>query len=238
MRNPNTPLDDPNSRNERAYQRLRQAILLGELEANERLRVADLEGRFALGLTPIREALARLASEGLVQMEARRGAWVLETSAAEFADLMQTRRTVERLCLLAAMEHGDAAWEADVLAAAHRLARTPLPNQSDRGDAALEWETQHRLFHAALVSACGSEWLLRFWNQLADHSQRYRKIRLKGPLVERDVHAEHQGLLDAVLRRDAKQVVALMDRHLGATEAAVKAGFASKAVAQTIDPAL
>ena len=47
----------------------------------------------------------------------------------------------------------------------------------------------------ALVSACGSEWLLQFWNQLADHSERYRKIRLHGPLVARNVQAEHQALL-------------------------------------------
>ena len=219
-------LADAGSRTEKAYQRLRQEILQGALNPSERLRVADLEERFTLGLTPIREALTRLASEGLVSMESRRGARVLETSQEELADLMRTRREIERLCLTQAIERGDAAWEAEILAALHVLTRTPLPDFQDPAAMASQWEAQHRRFHAALVSACGSTWLLRFWNQLVDHSQRYRKIRLKGPLVARDVHAEHQAIVDAVLKRDAKLAVALMDSHLGETEQAVKAGLA------------
>ncbi|MDM0116923.1 FCD domain-containing protein [Variovorax sp. J22R133] len=209
------------SRTERAYQRLRQEILQGELTPNERLRVADLETRFELGLTPIREGLARLASEGLVAMEAHRGARVLEASPAELADLMRTRREIERLCLSASIERGDAVWEAEVMAALHVLTRTPLPEPGAPAAATADWEAKHRRFHAALVGACGSQWLLRFWNQLVDHSQRYRKIRLKGPLIVRDVQAEHQEILDAVLRRDAPLAVALMDRHLRETEEAV-----------------
>lgn len=215
---------DAGSRTERAYQRLRQEILLGELAANERLRVADLEARFHLGLTPIREALARLASEGLVSMEANRGARVLEVSPTELADLMKTRREIERLCLSESIRRGDSRWEADVIAALHVLGRTPLPDGSDSAKN-LEWEAQHRRFHAALVSACGSEWLLRFWNQLMDHSQRYRKVRLKGQLMARDVQADHQAILDAVLRRDADAAVALMERHLLDTEKAAHAAM-------------
>lgn len=216
---------DSAPRTERAYQRLRREILQGELAPNDRLRAADLEARFELGLTPIREALARLASEGLVSMEARRGARVLETSPAELMDLMKTRREIERLCLTQSIQLGDAEWEADVVAASHVLARTSLPDLADPSAISSVWEANHRRFHTALVSACGSEWLLRFWNQLVDHSQRYRKIRLKGPLVARDVQAEHQAILDAVLKRDAQLAVALMDSHLRETEEAVKAAL-------------
>ena len=106
----------------------------------------------------------------------------------------------------------------------HVLGRTPLPDGSDSAKN-LEWEAQHRRFHAALVSACGSEWLLRFWNQLMDHSQRYRKVRLKGQLMARDVQADHQAILDAVLRRDADAAVALMERHLLDTEKAAHAAM-------------
>lgn len=216
---------DAASRTERAYQRLRQEILLGELASNERLRAADLEKRFELGLTPIREALARLASEGLVLNEVHRGARVLETSAAELTDLTRTRREIERLCLTESIRRGDSRWEAEVVGALHLLNRTPIPDFNGSQALATEWEARHRGFHTALVSACGSEWLLRFWNQLADHSQRYRKIRLKGALVARDVQAEHQAILDAVLNRDAESAVGLMDRHLLDTDVAVRAAL-------------
>lgn len=216
---------DAGSRTERAYQRLRQEILVGDLAPNERLRVADLEERFELGLTPIREALARLASEGLVSMEARRGARVLETSPAELADLMKTRREIERLCLTESILRGDSRWEAEVIAALYLLGRAPLPEPGEKSEMALEWEANHRRFHFALVNACGSEWLLRFWNQLVDHSQRYRKIRFEGPLVAKEVQAEHQAIVDAVLRRDVAAAVALMDGHLRDTEEAALAAL-------------
>ncbi|WP_256330382.1 GntR family transcriptional regulator [Variovorax sp. YR216] len=212
---------DPGSRTERAYQRLRAEILQGALAPGERLRAADLDARYDLGLTPIREALVRLGTEDLVLMESNRGARVRETSPEEFADLMKTRREIERLCLAEAIRLGDSKWEAEVIAALHVLTRTPLPDFTDPVLTA-KWEAHHRRFHAALVSACGSEWLLRFWNQLADHSERYRMIRLKGPLEARNVQAEHQAILDAVLRRDMEETIALMDAHLRETEVAVQ----------------
>lgn len=216
---------DGASHAERAYQVLRGEILHGDLMPGERLRAADLQDRYSLGLTPIREALMRLSSENLVEAEANRGSRVTAASLAEFADLMATRRTIERACLDAAITRGDAAWEAGIVAAMHLLSRTPLPaTPQDRAAAAL-WEDRHRRFHRALVSACGSEWLLRFWNTLADHSERYRKIRLlrhrEASAEVRDVNAEHQAIMDAVLARDAARATALMDAHLEATEKSV-----------------
>ena len=218
-------LTEGRSLTERAYQRLRSEILYGDLMPGERLRAADLQERFRLGLTPIREALMRLASEGLVSGESHRGARVSDASAAELSDLMRTRREIEQICLSRAMERGDAAWEAEIVAAMHLLTRTPLP-ASDKDRAGAErWERHHRRFHHALVAACGSEWLMRFWNTLVDQSERYRKIRLlyhrDAQAGVRDVNAEHKAIMEAVLRRDAVRAVELMDEHLLATERSV-----------------
>lgn len=208
-----------------AYDRLRAEILHGALMPGERLRAADLQDRFQLGLTPLREALMRLANEGLVEAETHRGARVSDASASGFADLMATRRAIERLCLVQAMRAGDAAWEAEIITAQHLLARAALPETTQDRDTAAAWEVLHRRFHAALVAACGSDWLLRFWNQLADHSARYRKIRLlhhRDAVAEvRDLGGEHRALADAVLARDPERGPALMDAHLLATERSV-----------------
>ena len=220
-------MDTPetSSQAERAYQRLRSEILHGDLMPGERLRAADLQGRFSLGLTPIREALARLSSENLVELETHRGSRVTEASLPELADLMSARRNIERLCLTAAIAHGDAAWESEIVAAMHLLSRTPLPASVGDRDSATHWEQQHRRFHFALVSACGSDWLLRFWNILADHSERYRKSRLlhhqAAQAEVRDVNAEHTALMHAMLARDAALATSLMDAHLTATENSV-----------------
>lgn len=217
-------LDDL-SQAERAYRRLRIEILEGNLMPGDRLRAADLQDRYQLGLTPIREALMRLSSESLVEAETNRGSRVTETSLSEFIDLMSTRRIVERACITAAIERGDSAWEAEIVAAMHLLSRAPLPLSADDRKAAAEWEIHHRRFHTALVSACGSNWLLRFWNTLADHSERYRKLRLlhhrEVKAEVRDVNAEHQLIMTAVLDRDKIRAADLMDLHLTKTEKSV-----------------
>ncbi len=219
------PQDDGESQTERAYGRLREEILHGALMPAERLRAAELHDRYQLGLTPIREALMRLSSEGLVVAETHRGARVADASAGDLADLMATRRDIERLCLTQAIAAGDAAWEAEIVAAMHMLSRARLPDgKSDRA-AALHWEREHRRFHFALIAACPSAWLKRFWTTLADHSERYRKIRLlhraDPQALVRDLEAEHRTIMQAVLDRDTERAVALMDEHLRATERGV-----------------
>jgi GntR family transcriptional regulator, carbon starvation induced regulator len=213
------------SQTERAYRTLRDEILHGALMPGERLRAADLQERFDLGLTPIREALMRLSSESLVEGEANRGLRVTEASLAELADIMRARRQIERLCLEAALARGDAAWEAEIVASMHLLSRTPLPSSASDRAAAFLWERRHRRFHSALVAACGSEWLLRFWNTLVDHSERYRKVRLlhhrEADAEVRDVNAEHAAIMAAALDRDAARATGLMDAHLAATETSV-----------------
>jgi DNA-binding GntR family transcriptional regulator len=229
MENPET-----SSLAERAYQRLRSEILHGDLMPGERLRPADLNDKFQLGLTPIREALMRLSSENLVALDTHRGSRVSQASLSELSDLMATRRSIESLCLASAMEHGSPAWEADIVAAMHLLSRTPLPQSQDDREAATLWESRHRQFHHALVSACQEKWLLWFWNILTDHSERYRKFRLmqratraKQPKA-RDIEAEHHAIMQAVLGRDHNRAIELMHAHLSATEQSVAEGLKAR----------
>ncbi len=208
-----------------AYEMLREEILYGDLMPGERLRVAELNERYQLGLTPIREALMRLSSEGLVSNETNRGARVRETTMAELADLMETRRSIERLCLVRSIARGDETWEADIISAMHLLSRAELPTSPEDRATAAAWEARHRKFHLSLVSACDSGWLLHFWSTLADHSERYRKVRLlfhrEVAANVRDLNAEHERIMEAVLARDVDKATGLMDAHLSRTEAAV-----------------
>jgi DNA-binding GntR family transcriptional regulator len=67
--------------------------------------------------------------------------------------------------------------------------------------------------------------MLRFWNTLTDHSERFRKIRLlrhhEASAEVRDVNAEHRAIMAAVLDRDVRRANELMDQHLRATEKSV-----------------
>ena len=109
------------------YDILRDEILDLALPPGSLIDENQLAERFSMSRTPIREALMRLSSEGFVAAETHRGSRVSELSPHEFADLMATRREIERLCLAKAIARGDAAWEAEIVAAMHRLSRAPLP---------------------------------------------------------------------------------------------------------------
>ena len=204
-----------------AHDLLRRDILSGTLAPGQRLRTKDLQARYGLGLSPLRESLQRLSAEGIVVNDAQRGFAVAPVSVAELRDLTVARTALESTMLPMAMQLGSADWEGDIVAAFHRLSRTPLPHDpAAMADASL-WELRHRSFHHALVAGCGSPWLLRLHGQLVDQSERYRKIRilhhLESQAQVRDVNAEHQAVMEAVLRRDATQAVALMTQHLVAT---------------------
>ena len=204
-----------------AHDLLRRDILSGTLAPGQRLRTKDLQARYGLGLSPLRESLQRLSAEGIVVNDAQRGFAVAPVSVAELRDLTVARTALESTMLPMAMQLGSADWEGDIVAAFHRLSRTPLPNDpAAMADASL-WELRHRSFHHALVAGCGSPWLLRLHGQLVDQSERDRKIRilhhLESQAQVRDVNAEHQAVMEAVLRRDAAQAVALMTQHLVAT---------------------
>ena len=211
-----------------AYEVLRQELMHGTLMPGDRLRVADLNDRYRLGLTPIREALMRLTSEGLVSWESRRGARVPETDLEEFRDMMQSRREIELLCLTKAMDMGDANWEAEIVRSFHLLSRTPFPDSSDAREAAANWERYHRQFHYSLMAACGSVWLLQFWSTLADHSERYRKLRLlRSQSKETRIREakldilEHEKIMQATIARDVAAATELIDEHLTQTETMV-----------------
>lgn len=205
-----------------AYGFLRWELLHGALMPGERLRVAELNDRYRLGLTPIREALMRLTSEGLVSWESHRGARVPDHDLDEFRDMIRTRREIERLCLARAIDLGDANWEAEILRTLHLLSQAPCPASSEDKEAAAYWETCHRQFHYALVAACDSPWLLRFWNTLADQSERYRTLRLYRSKPDktrhRSVKRDHKKIAEAAIARDVSIVTELVDEHLANTE--------------------
>ncbi len=214
---------------ERAFRLLRDDILNGRLAPDARLRINLLQLRYGLGLSPLREALLRLSSEGLVVAQGQRGFAVAPVSLEELQDQTVARKCLDIAALKQSMVQGDADWESRVMAANHLLARTPLPRDATDIAAARLWEERHRAFHRTLISGCGSQWLMRLHNQLVDQIERYRTMRIlhhqEAAAQVRDVVAEHAAITDAVLKRDPSLASELMDRHISATAEAMRQIF-------------
>lgn len=197
----------------KAYLNLRRDIVRGTFTPGSPLRLADLGERYGMGFSPLREALNRLDGERLVTSESLRGFRVAPLSLAEFEDALRSRQLIETEALTAAMRHGDDDWASGVVAALYALKL-----QAGReGEAADLWEleTRHHAFHRALLSGCGSAWMMEFFERLYAAMERYRLpvLLASASLHRRDIQAEHAELADAALARDQNRAIALLDQH-------------------------
>lgn len=199
------------------YDRLRGDLLSGRMEPRRKLSMRFLMETYGAGQTPLREALNRLAAEGLIECRDQRGFYVTGISRSELAELTKTRCWVEGLALREAMATATPRWEEELVLAHHRLTRTPRSLNAERFEDNPEWERLHRVFHRTLVGQCGSRSLVVFCEQLADQLYRYRQLSKQKAFPARQVGKEHQAILDAVLGGNAEQAVALLTAHYTAT---------------------
>jgi GntR family transcriptional regulator, carbon starvation induced regulator len=200
-----------------ALQQMKKSIICCELAPGEKLKVAELSQNYGLSSSPIREALNRLAQEGIVEASENKGFRVARLSVEDFQQITQLRRLLECEALAEAIRHGDDAWEADVLGAFHRL--NVIEKRLGSIAVALDddWSVRHKAFHFALFSACPSTMLLRLIDSLFDQAERYRRFSALHRKVERHKGDEHQQLIDAVLSRDIDVSVSLLGNHIGGT---------------------
>ena len=202
---------------ESAYENLRSEVVSGRLKPGQKLKINVLAQAWEVSSGAIREALARLSSDGLVTSEPQRGFTVADMSIGELQDITQVRVEIESLCLRRAIAAGDIEWESRVVGAYHALMRAPVDEARRHAQPTRPWATAHAHFHTVLLSACDSPWLMRLREQLYIQSERYRMLAITGIPRERSLEDEHARLLDAVLKRDADQAVAIMNDHLNAT---------------------
>lgn len=195
--------------------RVRTDILAGRRKPGAKIRLEELKAEFGVSWSPIREAVSRLVAEGLIITEESRGYHVAPVSSADLAEVIKLRVMLETMALKSAIAQGDDAWEAEVLAAQHRLgkleARRAYPAEAE------QWETWHRAYHEALIRACASPILLQFCGQLHDLSDRYRRLFLSAHDFDRDVPGEHRRITEATLARDADTACELLKRHIERT---------------------
>jgi len=192
------------------YGRLRHDILSGILPPGEKLRAEYLRERYSVGNSPIREALNRLSSDGLVVREDQKGFHVANVSRSELEELVRTRCWLEEIALRESIANGGTEWEENLVLAFHRLKRVPRSADERTYSANPEWEMRHRAFHMALIGASGSRWLESFCSQLNDQADRYRQFAVAASYPKRNELDEHQAVFDAAVKGDADEAV----RHL------------------------
>lgn len=210
-------LDGSATRATSVYDQLRGDLLAGTWEPDTKLAIEALAGFYATSATPLREALNRLVSDGLVARREQRGFVVAGISADDLDEITKTRCWLEAIALRESIAAHATAWEEALVLAHHRLAKTPRSLSEARFEDNPAWEPLHRAFHRALIAGCGSRWLLAFCDQLADQHHRYRRLSAPRAFHKRGIKNEHQQLLEAALDGRADDAVALLRAHFERT---------------------
>lgn len=193
---------------------LRDELLRGDYRPGQPLRMNQLCERFQVSLSPLREALTRLATEGFVELHAQRGFKVAPVSLDNHLEITRLRLQLEATALAESIARGGDAWEIELLGAWHGLQL--LDRRLAAGEAHDRdlWEVRHRALHMALIGACRMPILLQFCETLLDFSDRYRRLFLRTPFINNDAPAEHAGIVEAALARDAGRATELLARHV------------------------
>jgi DNA-binding GntR family transcriptional regulator len=208
---------------DQGYLALRSGIIRGEYAPGARLKIDSLQRSLGVSSSPLREALNRLAAEGLVEIDEWRGFRAAPISIAELNELTHLRLMLEGDALRRSVSRGDDEWEGRVVSAAHKLRRSE--ERSDGLDGAVvdpeDWSARHRQFHLALLSGWGCPRQLRMCESLFDQAERYRRIAsLSGQ--PRKKNLEHRKLEEAALAREADRAVEILTAHIRKTAARVE----------------
>ncbi len=217
-----------NTKASRLVDRLREAILTGEFGPGSKINLEHVRRDFDVSLSPLREALARLATQGLVEFHDNRGYTVAPVSLGNLAEITRLRAEFDCQALQAATANGDLEWESDVMRALHRLNRTARdPADRRTPGAGLEaWERAHREFHMALLAGSGMKLLLGFCATLYDLNDRYRRAVPAAACGDRDVAAEHGEIAHGAVARDADYCCRKLRQHIERTGRDLRARLA------------
>ncbi|MEU7553445.1 GntR family transcriptional regulator [Streptomyces sp. NPDC044571] len=210
---------------DRVYQHVKQGVLDRRYEGGTLLTEGELGDAVGVSRTPVREALLRLETEGLLKLYPKKGALVLPVSAQEISDVLETRLLVEEFTVRRAVPAPPCLLE--------RLAALLEEQRRHAADGDLAaMAAADRDFHAEIVRSAGNQILCRLYDQLRDRQLRMGVALLHarpggtpadgaGGRVQRTLD-EHAEILDALRAGDAEAAAAAVRGHLDRVEALVR----------------
>jgi DNA-binding GntR family transcriptional regulator len=201
----------------RLVERLHGAILAGELKPGAKINLEQVRRNFAVSLSPLREALARLTATRLVELSDNRGYTVTNVSRANLEEITRTRIEIECSALRLAIANGDLDWESEVTRALHRLHRSV--RDPARPETVEAWEEAHREFHLALVAGANAPLLADFCLVLHNLNDRYRRIFHLEQQDARNCFVEHSEIAESAIARDSDLCCRKLRAHIERTGA-------------------
>lgn len=203
---------DGNSRADYVKERIREAIQTGRYQPGDRIRESEVAEWLEVSRTPVREALRRLESDGLVGFESWRGVVVADLDRQQVSELYAMREVLEGAAArLAARQIDDA--EIDLLEAF--LARADACAKDADAQAKI-----NRQFHETIYAAAHNRYLTQTLAQLRNALALLRGTTFAVPGRAQTAAAEHRQILEAIRNRDPEAAEAAARSHIAASQRA------------------
>ncbi len=192
------------------YLELKHKILTGEIVSQTRLMEIDLSEKMNVSRTPIREAIKRLADDGLVKVEPRRGAYVANISIKDMLDVFEVREDMEGFCAKLAAERitDEEKEELRQIAAEYERALA-------QGDKEVIIELDEK-FHNYIVSCSGNETLSELVNYVQELSLRFRYLYYNDFSLYETTAEQHNRIMEAINCGRAEEARYEADAHVKA----------------------
>ena len=188
------------------YEKLRLAIVGGELRPNEPLIEDTLSLRFGISRTPLREAIQRLASDGLL-VPRKRGWAVREFTAIEIRENYEARSALEGFCCRLAAQRGTAEEHQRIVQLHEERSSSPTLAPSER-------VRTNRVIHDAILNAAHNDRLRHLIFATGNFYLTRRVALTTSDLQYRRAQAEHDAIVQAILRRDGAAASEAMMNHI------------------------
>ncbi|WP_020188237.1 GntR family transcriptional regulator [Methylopila sp. 73B] len=215
---------DDRTRADRLVSDVSEDILNGAFAPGDRLDELSLAERYGVSRTPVREALRRLASSGLVEVRPRRGAIVARITAEKLAELFGAMAELEATCArLSAI--GMTPMERRRLEEFY-ASMEPLVSAAD----AEGFAAANLVFHTQIYAGAHNGHLAEITAGLRSRLLPYRRAQFRTPGRLPRSHAEHGAVVAAILDADAAAAHAAMLRHVSLVEDSFERLAAARAV--------
>jgi len=206
---------------------LRELIVRGDLRLGQAISERQLAERLSVSKTPVREALAQLRSEGLVQIFPQRGAFVFTLSGDEVADICDFRQPIETAAVkLAIRRHPN-----DVL---YEVAEIVDEMQAHlaRGDVQGYLDLDSR-FHLTFFKYCGNSYFVETYKRYAGKIAALRTHLAVKPSHTQLSMQEHEAILSAIRNGSIEETVSILNKHIDRTRKTYTAEITDIAAADT-----
>ena len=237
MPNSQKPEKEIVSETDKAYNGILELVLGHQLRPGERTSVMLLASRLNLGRTPVKEAITRLQTEGLLSVSERSGTTVNAIDVEEAKQLFALRQVLEDFAAEEAVKHATPAQIKQLKELAKQMRRQSVDS---KGHSLLStrFVNSNVAFHALIVAASGNQYLARLYTQIQMHVQIVTYLISRGddPDAAAARQKEHEAIVAAMADRDAKRLKSALRAHAQTTARIILQNFNSDSAAALKKP--